>query len=51
MDSDTYSTHPHLQKMFVELATEVVLNRGREAGASMTFRVREPLVETHSRWV
>ena len=51
MDWDTYSTHPHLRKMFVELATEAMLNRGREAGASMTFRDREPIVETHSRWV
>ena len=31
MDWDTYSTHPHLRKMFVELATEAMLNRGREA--------------------
>ena len=51
MDMGTYNKHPHLRKMFVELATEAMLNRECEAGASMTFRVREPVVETRSRWV
>jgi hypothetical protein len=51
MDWETYNRHPHLRKMFVELATEAMLNHDREAGASMTFRVREPVVETRSRWV
>jgi len=51
MDLTVYNRHPHLRKMFVELATEAMLNRECEAGASMTFRVREPVVETRSRWV
>src|SRR5215813_4758191 len=33
MDMGTYNKHPHLRKMFVELATEAMLNREREAGA------------------
>jgi hypothetical protein len=51
IDLETYNKHPHIRKMFIELATEVYLNRELEAGASMTFRVREPVVESHSRWV
>jgi|SRR6516165_7669449 hypothetical protein len=50
MDSSVCNNHPHLREMLIELATEVVLNRGCEAGASMTFRVRAPVVETRSRW-
>jgi hypothetical protein len=51
MDAATHRRHPHLQKMFVELATEAMLNREQEAGASLTFRVREPVVEPRSRWI
>ena len=51
MDMSTYNKHPHLRKMFDELATEAMLNRAQEAGASLTFRIREPVVETRSRWV
>jgi hypothetical protein len=51
MDMGTYNKHPHLRKMFDELATEAMLNRAQEAGASLTFRIREPVVETRSRWV
>jgi hypothetical protein len=51
VDLEAYKRHPHLRKMFVELATEVMLNRERRAGDSMTVRVREPVVETHSRWL
>jgi hypothetical protein len=50
-DSSICSSHPHLREMLSELALEVALNRGCEAGASMTFRVREPVVETRARWV
>src|SRR5262249_30516545 len=38
--------HPHLREMLVELATEVALNREREAGNSMTFRVHEPALRS-----
>ena len=51
IDMGVYNKHPHLRKMFVELATKVMLNCEREAGASLTFRVREPVVEARSRWV
>ena len=51
MDMGTYNKHPHLRKMFDELATEAMLNRAQEAGASLTFRIREPVVDTRSRWV
>ena len=51
MDMGTYNKHPHLRKMFDELATEAMLNREQEAGASLTFRVREPVVEPRSRWI
>ena len=51
MDLEAYKRHPHLQKMFTDLATEVMLNREQEAGASLTFRVSEPVVETRSRWI
>jgi putative aminopeptidase FrvX len=51
MDKGTYNKHPHLRKMLSELALEIAINRGREAGASMTFRVREPVVESRSRWM
>jgi len=37
MDSRTYNKHPHLRKMFVELALEVMLNREQEAGASTHY--------------
>ena len=50
MDSSTYNDHPHLRTMLSELASEIVINREREAGDSVTFRVREPLVESRSRW-
>jgi len=51
IDMGVYNKHPHLRKMFVELATEVMVNREQEVGASLTFRVSEPVVKTHSRWV
>jgi hypothetical protein len=50
VNSDAYTNHPHLQKMFVELATEVMLNFGREPGVGMTFRVREPVSESNARF-
>jgi len=50
MDLSACSSHPHLRNMLVELATEVALNRGRKAGHSATFRVREPIVEPRARW-
>jgi len=43
VDLQIYNNHPHLRDLFVELATEVTINRGREAGDSVTLRVREPL--------
>jgi len=51
MDLSAYNTHPHLRQMFVELASEVALNRECAAGSSRTFRVREPVVEPTARWV
>ena len=50
MDLSVCSSHPHLREMFVELATEVALNRDRAAGNSATFRVHEPVVESKARW-
>jgi hypothetical protein len=50
-DSSICSSHPHLRELLVELATEVALNIERAAGGSMTFRVREPVVESKARWV
>jgi hypothetical protein len=50
IDLNACSSHPHLREMLTELASEVALNRGCKAGASMTFRVREPVVETRARW-
>jgi hypothetical protein len=50
MDLSACSRHPHLRKMLIELASEVALNRMRAAGDSVTFRVREPVVEPRSRW-
>ena len=49
MDLSVCSSHPHLREMFVELATEIALNRDRAAGNSATFRVREPVVESKAR--
>jgi hypothetical protein len=49
-DLNACSNHPHLREMLIELAAEVALNRGREAGDSATFRVRGPVVEKTSRW-
>jgi hypothetical protein len=51
MDSSAYNDHPHLRKMLSELALEVAINRERKAGDSLTFRVREPLVESRARWL
>ena len=50
IDLDTYNRHPHLRKMLSELALEIAINRERKAGDSLTFRIREPVVESRSRW-
>jgi hypothetical protein len=34
MDMSTYNKHPHLRKMFVELATEAMLNRERKVATA-----------------
>jgi hypothetical protein len=51
MDLDACSSHPHLREMFIELSTEVALNRGRQTGDSVTLRVREPLSGSTTRWI
>ena len=51
VDSSTCNDHPHLRKMLSELALEIANNRERKVGDSMTFRVREPVLETRSRWM
>jgi len=43
VDFKVYDDHPHLRDLFVELASEVALNRERKAGDSVCLRVREPL--------
>ena len=51
VESSTCRDHPHLRKMLSEFALEIAVNCKRKAGDSVTFRVREPVVETRSRWL
>jgi hypothetical protein len=44
-----YRKHLHLRTLFVELASEVVMNRGRAPDDAVTLRAREPLPASF-RW-
>jgi hypothetical protein len=43
IDLKAYNSHPHIRNLFIELATEVAINRGRTLDSAVALRVREPL--------
>jgi hypothetical protein len=48
IDLSAYTNHPHIRDLFIELATEVAINRDCEPGNSVTLRPRQPLPRTNS---
>jgi hypothetical protein len=42
IDLATYNNHLHIRTLFIELASEVMINRTRAAGSSIPTRTREP---------
>jgi len=45
-----YNDHPHLRDLFIELATEVMINHKRAAGSGLCIRTREPMLASFRYW-
>jgi len=43
INRSVYNDHPHLRDLFIELATEAMINHKRVAGNGLCIRPREPL--------